>query len=43
MLLFFWKKYNKLSHLQNLTTVYIYKKYCKNITFINYGQAVDES
>ncbi|MDA5043496.1 hypothetical protein PGJ86_06670, partial [Acinetobacter baumannii] len=20
-----------------------YKKYCKNITFINYGQAVDES
>ncbi|MCF4878168.1 hypothetical protein L1Y42_20935, partial [Acinetobacter baumannii] len=21
----------------------IYKKYCKNITFINYGQAVDES
>ncbi|HFF5508483.1 TPA: hypothetical protein ACGDWK_001772, partial [Acinetobacter baumannii] len=21
----------KLSHLQNLTTVYIYKKYCKNI------------
>ncbi|MFW2731438.1 hypothetical protein ACN6Q6_15550, partial [Acinetobacter baumannii] len=23
--------------------VYIYKKYCKNITFINYGQAVDES
>ncbi|RZG50785.1 hypothetical protein EXG25_07770 [Acinetobacter baumannii] len=33
----------KLSHLQNLTTVYIYKKYCKNFTFINYGQAVDES
>ncbi|WP_153905991.1 hypothetical protein [Acinetobacter baumannii] len=32
----------KLSHLQNLTTVYIYKKYCKNIIFINYGQAVDE-
>ncbi|MBE4721862.1 hypothetical protein IHV21_15275 [Acinetobacter baumannii] len=26
-----------------MTTVYIYKKYCKNITFINYGQAVDES
>ncbi|MEW4937074.1 hypothetical protein ABKJ23_02965, partial [Acinetobacter baumannii] len=23
--------------------VYIYKKYCKNIIFINYGQAVDES
>ncbi|WP_081402143.1 MULTISPECIES: hypothetical protein [Acinetobacter] len=29
----------KLSHLQNLTTVSIYK----NIIFINYGQAVDES
>ncbi|AZB99600.1 hypothetical protein DKE45_011240 [Acinetobacter pittii] len=26
-----------------MTTVYIYKKYCKNIIFINYGQAVDES
>ncbi|CAA6831779.1 hypothetical protein VXG46_002614 [Acinetobacter baumannii] len=33
----------KLSHLQNLTTVYIYKKYCKNIIFISYGQVVDES
>ncbi|ELW84609.1 MULTISPECIES: hypothetical protein [Acinetobacter calcoaceticus/baumannii complex] len=33
----------KLSHLQNLTTVSIYKKYCQNIIFINYGQAVDES
>ncbi|ARD29289.1 hypothetical protein ACEN3H_10525 [Acinetobacter lactucae] len=33
----------KLSHLQNLTTVSIYKKYCKNIIFIDYGQAVDES
>ncbi|PJF03646.1 hypothetical protein CVD08_17240 [Acinetobacter seifertii] len=33
----------KISHLQNLTTVYIYKKYCQNIIFINYGQAVDES
>ncbi|MDC4499185.1 hypothetical protein NQ800_03280 [Acinetobacter baumannii] len=33
----------KLSHLQNLTTVSIYKKYCKNIIFINYGQTVDES
>ncbi|AZB89665.1 hypothetical protein PL332_11175 [Acinetobacter baumannii] len=43
MLLFFGKSNQKLSHLQNLTTVYIYKKYCKNITFINYGQAVDES
>ncbi|MBO9529260.1 MAG: hypothetical protein J7514_05560 [Acinetobacter oleivorans] len=32
----------KLFHLQNLTTVSIYKKYCKNIIFINYGQAVDE-
>ncbi|AVZ07010.1 hypothetical protein V7S09_000238 [Acinetobacter baumannii] len=26
-----------------MTTVSIYKKYCKNIIFINYGQAVDES
>ncbi|WP_087089046.1 hypothetical protein [Acinetobacter pittii] len=33
----------KLSHLQNLTTVYNYNKYCKNIIFIDYGQAVDES
>nr|WP_281832299.1 hypothetical protein [Acinetobacter calcoaceticus] len=33
----------KLHHLQNLSTVSIYKKYCKNIIFINYGQAVDES
>ncbi|MBV6572626.1 hypothetical protein JL980_06510 [Acinetobacter baumannii] len=33
----------KLSHLPNLNTVYIYKKYCKNIIFINYGQAVGES
>ncbi|MBJ9705068.1 hypothetical protein [Acinetobacter calcoaceticus] len=33
----------KLCHLQNLTTVSIYKKYYKNIIFINYGQAVDES
>ncbi|UGQ24930.1 hypothetical protein [Acinetobacter calcoaceticus] len=32
----------KLLPLQNLTTVSIYKKYCKNIIFINYGQAVDE-
>ncbi|MGB8808193.1 MAG: hypothetical protein WCD17_02320 [Acinetobacter calcoaceticus] len=32
----------KLLHLQNLTTVSIYKKYCKHIIFINYGQAVDE-
>ncbi|WP_080592905.1 hypothetical protein [Acinetobacter calcoaceticus] len=32
----------KLLHLQNLSTVSIYKKYCKNIIFINYGQAVDE-
>ncbi|MEB3794598.1 MULTISPECIES: hypothetical protein [Acinetobacter] len=38
------KKVTKnLSHLQNLTTVYIYRKYCKNIIFINYEQAVDES
>ncbi|MBV6615866.1 hypothetical protein JMA18_13280 [Acinetobacter baumannii] len=33
----------KLSHLQNLTTVYIYKKYCKNLRLFNDGQAVDES
>ncbi|MCU4346478.1 hypothetical protein KTH05_01790 [Acinetobacter lactucae] len=26
-----------------MTTVSIYKKYCKNIIFIDYGQAVDES
>ncbi|QNV46632.1 hypothetical protein IEE82_11785 [Acinetobacter baumannii] len=26
-----------------MTTVYIYKKYCKNIIFISYGQVVDES
>ncbi|EML1066413.1 hypothetical protein RGH81_002810 [Acinetobacter nosocomialis] len=26
-----------------MTTVSIYKKYCQNIIFINYGQAVDES
>ncbi|WP_426453375.1 hypothetical protein ACPF64_11560 [Acinetobacter sp. KB005] len=32
----------KLLYLQNLTTVSIYKKYCKTIIFINYGQAVDE-
>ncbi|MFC1398325.1 hypothetical protein [Acinetobacter lactucae] len=33
----------KLSHLQNLTTVSIYKKILQNIIFIDYGQAVDES
>ncbi|WP_202742360.1 hypothetical protein [Acinetobacter calcoaceticus] len=33
----------KLCHLQNLTTVYIDKKYCKKHYFINYGQAVDDS
>ncbi|HEM7757398.1 hypothetical protein ACJOWW_05620 [Acinetobacter baumannii] len=32
----------KLSHPQNLFSVSFFKKYCKYIIFINYGQAVDE-